>query len=69
MNHTMLWLGAVIASPPPDSDQRRDEADAIRRAHGHDGERWTAGRWSEHRDINEVMPATSLIPDGFLILY
>ena len=23
--------------------------------------------WSEHRDINEVMLATSLVPDGFLI--
>jgi hypothetical protein len=22
--------------------------------------------WSEHRDINEVMLATSLIPDGIL---
>ncbi len=26
------------------------------------------GVWSEHRDINEVMLATSLAPDGFLIL-
>jgi len=24
--------------------------------------------WSEHRDINEVMLATNLVPDGFLIL-
>jgi hypothetical protein len=24
--------------------------------------------WSEHRDINEVMLATSLVPDGFLII-
>jgi hypothetical protein len=24
--------------------------------------------WSEHRDINEVMLATSLAPDGFLVL-
>lgn len=24
--------------------------------------------WSEHRDINEVMLATSLIPDGYLVL-
>jgi hypothetical protein len=24
--------------------------------------------WSEHRDINEVMLATSLVPDGFLVL-
>jgi hypothetical protein len=27
-----------------------------------------ARTWSEHRDINEVMLATSLIPDGFLVL-
>ena len=25
------------------------------------------GPWSEHRDINEVMLATSLAPEGFLI--
>ncbi len=25
-------------------------------------------RWIEHRDINEVMLATSLVPDGLLIL-
>ena len=24
--------------------------------------------WSEHRDINEVMLATSLVPEGFLLL-
>jgi hypothetical protein len=24
--------------------------------------------WSEHRDINEVMLATSLVPDGFLVM-
>jgi hypothetical protein len=24
--------------------------------------------WLEHRDINDVMLATSLIPDGFLII-
>jgi hypothetical protein len=24
--------------------------------------------WTEHRDINEVMLATSLVPDGFLML-
>lgn len=28
----------------------------------------TSSTWSEHRDINEVMLATSLAPDGFLIL-
>ena len=27
-----------------------------------------AETWSEHRDINEVMLATSLVPDGFLEL-
>jgi hypothetical protein len=26
------------------------------------------GTWNEHRDINEVMLATSLSPDGFLVL-
>jgi hypothetical protein len=24
--------------------------------------------WSEHRDINEVMLATSLIPEGYLVI-
>ena len=24
--------------------------------------------WTEHRDINEVMLATSLVPDGYLML-
>jgi hypothetical protein len=27
-----------------------------------------ASTWSEHRDINEVMLATSLVPEGFLVL-
>ncbi len=27
------------------------------------------GTWSEHRDINEVMLATSLVPEGFLVLF
>jgi hypothetical protein len=27
-----------------------------------------ASTWSEHRDINEVMLATRLVPDGFLVL-
>lgn len=27
-----------------------------------------ANSWSEHRDINEVMLATSLVPEGFLVL-
>jgi hypothetical protein len=27
-----------------------------------------ATTWEEHRDINEVMLATSLAPDGFLVL-
>ena len=27
-----------------------------------------ADTWTEHRDINEVMLATSLVPDGFLVL-
>jgi hypothetical protein len=33
-----------------------------------DPEHQRARTWSEHRDINEVMLATSLIPDGFLVL-
>jgi hypothetical protein len=31
------------------------------------GHRRTA-TWSEHRDINEVMLATSLVPEGCLVL-
>jgi hypothetical protein len=33
-----------------------------------DPARQRAGTWSEHRDINAVMLATSLAPDGFLVL-
>lgn len=33
-----------------------------------DPEHQRASTWSEHRDINEVMLATSLAPDGFLVL-
>jgi hypothetical protein len=28
----------------------------------------TTRAWSEHRDINDVMLATSLVPSGFLAL-
>ena len=33
-----------------------------------DSEHQRVRTWSEHRDINEVMLATSLVPDGFLII-
>ena len=33
-----------------------------------DPDQQRADTWSEHRDINEVMLATSLAPDGFLFL-
>ncbi|MEN8107506.1 MAG: hypothetical protein ABFS22_05810 [Pseudomonadota bacterium] len=33
-----------------------------------DPEHQRAASWNEHRDINEVMLATSLAPDGFLVL-
>jgi hypothetical protein len=33
-----------------------------------DAEHQQARTWSEHRDINEVMLATRLVPEGFLIL-
>ena len=29
---------------------------------------WQLTSWDEHRDINEVMLATSLLPEGFLLL-
>jgi hypothetical protein len=41
-----------------------DEIEAMWRA----PEQQRAATWSEHRDINEVMLATSLAPDGFLVL-
>ena len=41
-----------------------DEIESFWRAPGHRG----AATWSEHRDINEVMLATSLAPEGFLVL-
>jgi hypothetical protein len=42
----------------------RDEIEAIWR----DPEQQRAATWTGHRDINEVMLATSLAPDGFLVL-
>jgi len=42
----------------------RDEIEAIWR----DPEQQRAASWTEHQDINEVMLATSLAPDGFLVL-
>ncbi len=42
----------------------RDEIEAIWR----DPEQQRAVSWTEHQDINEVMLATSLAPDGFLVL-
>lgn len=33
-----------------------------------DPEHRQARIWSEHRDINEVMLATGLVPEGFLVL-
>ena len=42
----------------------RDEIEAIWR----DPEQQRAATWTEHQDINEVMLATSLAPDGFLVL-
>ena len=42
----------------------RDEIEAFWR----DPEQQRATTWAEHRDINEVMLATSLVPDGFLEL-
>ena len=42
----------------------RDEIEATWR----DPEQQRAATWTEHQDINEVMLATSLAPDGFLVL-
>ena len=42
----------------------RDEIEAIWR----NPEQQRAATWIEHQDINEVMLATSLVPDGFLVL-
>jgi len=42
----------------------RDEIEATWR----DPEQQGAATWTEHQDINEVMLATSLAPDGFLVL-
>ncbi|MEA2079994.1 MAG: hypothetical protein U9P00_09095, partial [Pseudomonadota bacterium] len=42
----------------------RDEIESFWRNAAHRD----SGTWSEHRDINEVMLATSLAPDGFLVL-
>jgi hypothetical protein len=36
--------------------------------HWIDPANWRAGIWMEHRDINRVMLATSLVPDGYLLL-
>jgi len=42
----------------------RDEIESFWRNAAHRD----SGTWSEHRDINDVMLATSLAPDGFLVL-
>jgi len=42
----------------------RDKIEAIWRT----PEQQRAATWIEHQDINEVMLATSLVPDGFLVL-
>ena len=47
-----------------DIETMRDEIEAIWR----DPEQQRAATWTEHQDINEVMLATSLAPDGFLVL-
>jgi len=41
-----------------------DEIEAFWR----DPEHQRVTTWTEHQDINEVMLATSLAPDGFLVL-
>jgi hypothetical protein len=43
----------------------RDEIESTWR----DPEQQHAATWIEHHDINEVMLATSLAPDGFLVLF
>jgi hypothetical protein len=43
----------------------RDEIESFWR----DADHRRANTWAEHQDINEVMLATSLAPDGFLTLY
>jgi hypothetical protein len=42
----------------------REEIESFWRNPEHQG----SSSWLEHRDINEVMLATSLVPDGFLVL-
>jgi len=42
----------------------RDDIDAFWR----DPQHQSAASWAEHQDINEVMLATSLVPEGFLVL-
>jgi len=42
----------------------RDEIETIWR----NPEQQHAATWTEYQDINEVMLATSLMPDGFLVL-
>jgi hypothetical protein len=64
-----LGLAIGLAAAEELGDQRLTEYLALRRqieAFWLDPAHRTTATWQEHEDINEVMLATSLIPDGFL---
>jgi hypothetical protein len=56
-----------VVSMIDDLDRYRPLADDIE-SFWRDPQHQRSTTWTEHRDINEVMLATSLVPDGFLIL-
>ncbi|MCG6866502.1 MAG: hypothetical protein LJE58_13875 [Thiogranum sp.] len=73
-----MWQAVISGAGRPYSDSRvrtqlrslmhfvslRDDIESFWRS----PERWRTAAWIEHRDINEVMLATSLAPEGFLVL-
>jgi len=72
-----IGLHAVERMQPATSPQLRESLKALMQymplrddieAFWRDPQHQSASTWAEHQDINEVMLATSLVPEGFLVL-
>ena len=72
-----IGLHAVERMQPATSPQLRESLKALMQyiplrddieAFWRDFQHQSASTWTEHQDINEVMLATSLVPEGFLVL-
>ena len=72
-----IGLHAVQRMQPATSPQLRESLKSLMQymplrddieAYWRDPQHQSAASWTEHQDINEVMLATSLVPEGFLVL-